>query len=75
MSAYVMEAPITLLTKGVYGLVAGLVLYYLFKDAKEKYGPQVAAAACAALVALGLTRLLVIQGLIHKYVLLFAVWS
>ncbi len=33
----------------VYGLVAGLVLYYLFKDAKEKYGSQVAAAACAAI--------------------------
>ncbi len=47
--AYVMEAPITLFTKGMYGLVAGLVLYYLFKDAKEKYGPQVAATACAAI--------------------------
>ena len=46
--AYVMEAPITLLTKGMYGLVAGLVLYYIFKDAKDKYGPQLAAAFCAA---------------------------
>ena len=45
---YVMEAPITLLTKGMYGLVAGLVLYYLFKNRREKYGPQVAAAFCAA---------------------------
>lgn len=45
---YVAEAPITLLTKGMYGLIAGLVLYYLFKNAKEKYGAQVAAAACAA---------------------------
>ena len=43
------EAPITLCTKGMYGLVAGLVLYYLFKNRKEKYGPQLAAAACAAL--------------------------
>ncbi len=45
---YVAEAPITLLTKGMYGLIAGLVLYYLFKNAKEKYGAQVVAAACAA---------------------------
>ncbi len=45
---YVAEAPITLLTKGMYGLIAGLVLYYLFKHAKEKYGAQVASAACAA---------------------------
>lgn len=43
------EAPITLCTKGMYGLVAGLVLYYLFKNAKEKYGPQLAATACAAI--------------------------
>ena len=28
---YIIEAPITFLTKGMYGLVAGLVLYYLFK--------------------------------------------
>lgn len=45
---YAIEAPITLLTKGMYGLVAGLVLYYLFKNRREKYGPQVAAAFCAA---------------------------
>lgn len=45
---YVAEAPITLLTKGMYGLIAGLVLYYLFKNAKEKYGAQVVSAACAA---------------------------
>ena len=47
---YAIEAPITLLTKGMYGLVAGLVLYYLFKNRREKYGPQVAAAFCAALM-------------------------
>lgn len=46
--AYVMEAPITLLTKGMYGLVAGLALYCLFKDRREKYGPQAAATFCAA---------------------------
>ena len=49
---YIVEAPITFLTKGMYGLVAGLVLYYLFKNSKEKYGPQVAATACAAVTYL-----------------------
>lgn len=43
------EAAITLCTKGMYGLVAGLVLYYLFKNRKEKYGPQLAATTCAAI--------------------------
>lgn len=46
--AYVSEAPITLCTKGMYGLIAGLVLYYLFRNSKEKYGPQAAATFCAA---------------------------
>ena len=45
---YIVEAPITFVTKGMYGLVAGLVLYYLFRNAKEKYGPQLIATACAA---------------------------
>ena len=45
---YLVEAPITFVTKGMYGLVAGLVLYYLFRNAKEKYGPQLIATACAA---------------------------
>ena len=46
--AFASEAPITLCTKGMYGLVAGLVLYYVFRNAKERYGSQVVAAACAA---------------------------
>lgn len=45
---YIVEAPITFMTKGMYGLVAGLVLYYGFRAAKDKYGPQLAATACAA---------------------------
>ena len=45
---YIIEAPITFLTKGMYGLVAGLVLYYVFKNSREKYGPQALATACAA---------------------------
>ena len=42
------EALITLCTKGMYGLIAGLVLHCLFKNAKEKYAPQLMASACAA---------------------------
>ena len=48
------EALITLCTKGMYGLVAGLVLYCLLKSAKEKYGAQLAAATCAAVTYMAL---------------------
>lgn len=47
-AAFAMEAPITLFTKGMYGLIAGLVLYCVFKDAREKYVPQLLATICAA---------------------------
>lgn len=47
--AYISEAPITLLTKGMYGLIAGLVLHFLFRKAREKYFPQLIATTCAAL--------------------------
>ena len=33
----------------MYGLVAGLVLYGLFRSRKEKYVPQLAATTCAAI--------------------------
>ena len=46
---YIVEAPSTFLTKGMYGLVAGLVLYYGFRSARDKYGPQLTATICAAL--------------------------
>lgn len=45
---YIVEAPITFVTKGMYGLVAGLVLYCLFRSSRDKYGPQLLATACAA---------------------------
>ena len=45
---YIVDYTYIYLTKGMYGLVAGLVLYYLFRNAKEKYGPQLIATACAA---------------------------
>lgn len=46
--AYVADAPLTLVTKGMYGLVAGLVLLIFFRAKKEKYVSQVTASACAA---------------------------
>lgn len=46
---YADEALITLFTKGMYGLIAGVVLYYLLRSMKEKYGAQLAATACAAI--------------------------
>ena len=51
--AYVMETPITFFTKGMYGLVAGLVLHLIFvkllKKRRDSYAPQVVSAACAAI--------------------------
>lgn len=49
---YVMEAPITFCTKGMYGLAAGLVLHLVFvkllKKSGDSYGAQIVATACAA---------------------------
>lgn len=53
---YVMEAPITFFTKGMYGLVAGLVLYYVFvrllKRDKDNYLAHLVSSLCAALAYL-----------------------
>lgn len=46
---YIMEAPITLLTKGIYGFMAGLILRRLFSKAKGAYHAQLVATVCAAL--------------------------
>lgn len=49
---YTAKAPITFFTKSVFGLIAGLVLYYVFvrvlKKEKTSYVAQVVAALCAA---------------------------
>ncbi len=55
--AYVMDAPFTFFTKGMYGLVAGLVLYLVFRSARDRYVPQLAATSCAA-VAYGVVYLI-----------------
>ncbi|MBD5119222.1 MAG: ECF transporter S component [Clostridiales bacterium] len=55
---YAVEAPITFFTKGTYGLVAGLVLYYVFvkqlKQERSGYLPMVASALCAAVAFLAI---------------------
>lgn len=45
--AYIAEAPITFVTKGMYGLVAGLVFVYLFQR-RSNYGTEVVSTLCAA---------------------------
>lgn len=45
--AYIAEAPITFMTKGIYGLVAGLMFVKVFKR-RSNYGTEVASSACAA---------------------------
>lgn len=47
--SYVIEAPITLFTKGMYGMIAGLVLQFFSYDVREKYIPQLVATTSAAL--------------------------
>lgn len=44
---YITEAPITLFTKGMYGLVAGLVFVKVFKG-KSCYGTELVSTLCAA---------------------------
>ena len=46
--AYIMEAPITFCTKGLYGVVAGLMFYRLFKR-KDSYPAMLASTTVAAL--------------------------
>ena len=45
--AYIAEAPITFVTKGLYGLVAGAVFVYVFKR-KSNYVTEAVSTICAA---------------------------
>ena len=45
--AYIAEAPITFITKGMYGLVAGGVFAYVFRK-KSNYISEAVSAVCAA---------------------------
>lgn len=44
---FITDAPITFLTKGLYGLVSGLVFFKAFKG-KSNYGAEVVASLCGA---------------------------
>lgn len=54
---YITEAPITLVTKGIYGMVAGLLFVYAFKR-RSNYVSEVTSSLCAALtyICLYLTK-------------------
>lgn len=45
--AYITEAPITFVTKGIYGLVAGAVFVYVFRR-RSNYAAEVVSTVCAA---------------------------
>jgi len=45
--AYIAEAPITFVTKGLYGLVAGLVFVHVFRR-KSNYATEAVSTICAA---------------------------
>ena len=53
---YAAEAPLTFFYKGVYGLVAGFVMHYIFikvlKRERDSYLPMLVSALCAALAFL-----------------------
>lgn len=62
--AYIAETPITFVTKGLYGVVAGLVFYKVFKG-RNNYGSEVVASLCAAVtyIVLYLTKTFFYNGL------------
>ena len=63
--AYVMDAPITFLTKGIYGLVAGAMFVYLFRR-RSNYVTEVASTAVAAVtyIALYLSKKFFLDGML-----------
>ena len=44
---YISDVPITFITKGLYGLISGLVFFRVFKR-KSNYGTEVVASLCGA---------------------------
>ena len=71
----IMEAPITFLTKGVYGLVAGAVFFKVFKG-KSNYVNEAVASALAALsyIVLYLAKSFFYNGLLLKGLSADAAW-
>lgn len=47
--AYLAEAPITFVTKGLYGVISGLMFFKVFKR-RSNYGTELVSTLCAAVV-------------------------
>lgn len=71
----IMEAPITFLTKGLYGLVAGAVYFKVFKG-KSNYVNEAIASGAAALsyIAVYMVKCFVYNGLLVKGLSADAAW-
>ena len=71
----IMEAPITFVTKGVYGLVAGLVFFKVFKG-KSNYRNEAVASALAAVsyIAIYMVKVFLYNGLLVKGLAPDAAW-
>ena len=74
--AYVMDAPITFLTKGIYGLVAGAMFVYLFRR-RSNYVTEVASTAVAAVtyIALYLSKKFFLDGMLVAGLSATAAWA
>lgn len=71
----IMEAPITFLTKGLYGVVAGAVFFKVFKG-KSNYVHEVVASAAAAVsyIAVYMVKCFLYNGLLVKGLAPDAAW-
>ena len=74
--AYVMDAPITFLTKGIYGLMAGAMFVYLFRR-KSNYAAEVASTATAAVtyIVLYLGKKFFLDGMLVSGLSATAAWG
>ena len=71
----IMEAPITFVTKGVYGLVAGAVYFNVFKGRSNYVAEAVSAAAAAvSYIAIYLVKVFFYNGLLVKGLAPDAAW-
>lgn len=71
----IMEAPITFVTKGVYGLAAGAVFFKVFKGRSNYVNEAVASAAAAvSYIAIYMVKCFVYNGLLLKGLSPDAAW-
>lgn len=72
---YITETPITLVTKGIYGMVAGLLFVYVFKR-RSNYVSEFTSSLCAALayICLYLTKTFFYNGMLLNGLTPDAAW-